>query len=242
MFVAVLVVISVRLRSVGVEDARQAAVTIALDFVQPKMTLGLGSGRAVFALAEALGSFDYAGSITAVCGSPETERRAAQAGLAVVSLDDVTTVDLVIDGADEVDPELDLIKGGGAALLREKLLIRAADQVIIICEAPKQVERLGDSRLLPVEVVPYGWTWTRDRILRLTSSAQLRRHDDLSPVVTAESDYLLDVTMAEGDIAEFAHALTDTLGVVEHGLFIGDADVVLIGNEDGTVDRRLRRS
>lgn len=222
------------------EDARRAAVKAALAYVRPEMTLGLGSGRAVFALAQALGGFDYAGSITTVCGSPETERRASEAGLTVRGLDDVTRVDLVIDGADEVDPDLALIKGGGAALLREKLLIRAADQVVIICEAHKLVQRLGDTRRLPVEVVPYGWTWTRERVLRLTSSAELRRHEDGSPVLTAESDYLLDVAVADGDIAEFAHALTAALGVVEHGLFLGDADVVLVGNEDGTVDQRLR--
>lgn len=216
------------------EDARLAAVKAALEYIEPNMTVGLGSGRAVFALADAIGERFADAEITVVGASPDTEQRAADAGLKLAMLDDLGRIDIVLDGADEVDGQLGLIKGGGAALLREKMLCHAADRTVIFCQARKQVERLGDTRSLPVEIVTFGWTWTRRRILEFAPAAELRRNDDGSPVVTAESDYLLDVTIPEGDIREFAHALTDTLGVVEHGLFLDEAEVVILGDEDGT--------
>ncbi len=218
------------------EDARQAAVKGALAYVEPGMTLGLGSGRAVFALARAIGAREDAATFTVVGASPDTEAHAHQAGLKVISLADADQIDIALDGADEVDDSLGLIKGGGAALLREKLLSHAADRTVIFCQASKRVTRLGATRPLPVEIVPYGWPWTCARVLDLSSSARLRRTEEGDPVLTAEQDYLLDVEVPPGDLADFAHALTDTLGVVEHGLFLEEADIVVLGHEDGSTE------
>lgn len=237
-------------------EARAAAVAAALRHVEPGMTIGLGSGRAVFALADALagartGPGDRPGSgaglgpgarppLRVTVASPVTEARARAAGLEVVALDDAGRLDLAIDGADEVDPRLDVLKGGGAALLREKLVMACADRVLIVAERRKYVERLGSMHPLPVEVVRFGWATTRRRLLDLVPDATLRRGDGGQPVVTEEGHYLLDCPIPAGDLADLAAALKSTLGVVDHGLFLGAATQALLGNDDGTVTT-LRR-
>ena len=217
-------------------QARAAAVAAAHHHVEPGMTIGLGSGRAVFALTDALA--DAAGGkppVRVVVASQVTEARARAAGLEVVGLDDVGRMDLSIDGADEVDPLLDLLKGGGAALLREKLVMACADRVLIVAERRKYVERLGTLHRLPVEVVRFGWVTTRLRLLDLVPDATLRRQPGGEPVVTDEGHYLLDCPIPAGDLAALAAALKATLGVVDHGLFLGAATEALLGNDDGTV-------
>jgi ribose 5-phosphate isomerase A len=220
----------------GDVQARAAAVAAARHHVQPGMTIGLGSGRAVFALADALaGATSGKPPVRAVVASPATEARARAAGLEVVGIDDVGRLDLAIDGADEIDPRLDLLKGGGAALLREKLVMACADRVLIVVERRKYVERLGTLHRLPVEVVRFGWVTTRRRLLDLVPDATLRREDDGEPVVTDEGHYLLDCPIPPGDLADLGAAIKSTLGVVEHGLFLGVTTEALLGNDDGTV-------
>jgi ribose 5-phosphate isomerase A len=158
----------------------------------------------------------------------------------LVTLDDDLTLDLAVDGADEVDPDLALLKGGGGALLREKLVLAAARFVVIVAEAPKLVDRLGTTRALPVEVVRFAWPTTRRRLLGLLPTATLRRAPDTTPVVTDEGHHLLDCQLPDGDLAALAAAVKSTLGVVEHGLFPDQADEVLLGQPDGSV-RVLRR-
>lgn len=217
-------------------QARAAAVAAARHYVEPGMTIGLGSGRAVFALTDALADARPGKPrVRAVVASAATEARARAAGLEVVGLDDVGRLDLSIDGADEVDPRLDLLKGGGAALLREKLVMACADRVLIVAEQRKYVERLGSMHRLPVEVVRFGWATTRRRLLDLVPEATLRRQPAGEPVVTDEGHYLLDCPIPGGDLAAFAAAVKSTLGVVEHGLFLGVATEALLGNDDGTV-------
>ncbi len=217
-------------------QARAAAVAVARHHVEPGMTIGLGSGRAVFALADALADAQPGKPpVRVVVASPVTEARARAAGLEVVGLDDAGRLDLSIDGADEVDPRLDLLKGGGAALLREKLVMACADRVVIVAERVKYVERLGTRHPLPVEVVRFGWVTTRRRLLGLVPDATLRRQPGGEPVVTDEGHYLLDCPIPAGDIAALAVALKSTLGVVEHGLFLGAATEAILGNDDGTV-------
>jgi ribose 5-phosphate isomerase A len=217
-------------------QARAAAVGAARRHVKPGMTIGLGSGRAVFALADALaGAQPGKPPVRVVVASAVTEARARAAGLEVIGLDDVGRLDLSIDGADEVDPRLDLLKGGGAALLREKLVMACADRVLIVAERRKYVERLGTLHRLPVEVVRFGWGTTRKRVLELVPDATLRRQPGGEPVVTDEGHYLLDCPIPAGDLAALAAALKLTLGVVEHGLFLGAASEALLGNDDGTV-------
>ena len=134
-------------------------------------------------------------------------------------------------------PDLALIKGGGAALLREKLVICAAERFLVIAEARKRVEHLGQTFRLPVEVVRFGWHDTRRRLLSLVPSAELRTDDGGAPVVTDEGHHLLDCAMpVDRDPAELGAAIKATVGVVEHGLFLGLADEALLGRDDGGVD------
>jgi ribose 5-phosphate isomerase A len=223
------------------DPARAAAVAAARTRVQAGMTIGLGSGRAVFALVEALAStWRGPSGLRAVTASSATEARARAAGIETVALDGELVLDLVIDGADEVDRALGLIKGGGSALLREKLVMAAARRVLIVAEASKFVERLGTIHPLPVEVVRFAWPSTRHRLLELVPAAELRVAADGAPVVTDEGHYLLDCAVPNGDLAALGAAVKATLGVVEHGLFLGMADEVLLGRTDGSV-RILRR-
>jgi ribose 5-phosphate isomerase A len=223
------------------DPARAAAVAAARTRVQPGMTIGLGSGRAVFALVEALASkWRGPSRLRAVTASSATEAKARAAGIETVELDGELELDLAIDGADEVDRHLGLIKGGGSALLREKLVMAAARRVLIVAEAAKLVDRLGTIHPLPVEVVRFAWPTTRRRLLELVPSAELRVDADGAPVVTDERHYLLDCAVPGGDPAALGDAVKATLGVVEHGLFLDMADEVLLGRADGSV-RLLRR-
>jgi ribose 5-phosphate isomerase A len=176
--------------------------------------------------------------VRAAAASTRTEELLRDAGIPLVEPDGSLRLELAIDGADEVGPQLGLIKGGGAALLREKLLVSAAERFVVVCEQPKRVERLGQTRGLPVEVVRFAWRDTRRRLLELLPGAELRTLDDGSAVVTDEGHYLLDCGLpVSGDLAELAAAVKGTVGVVEHGLFLGLASLALVGGADGSVER-----
>jgi ribose 5-phosphate isomerase A len=221
------------------DPARAAAVAAARPRVEPGMTIGLGSGRAVFALIDLLGAtWTASRPLRAVAASSRTEARARAAGIDLLPLDDLDPgrpLDLAVDGADEVDPALRLLKGGGGALLREKLVIAAARHVLIVAESPKLVTRLGTTKALPVEVVRFGWPTTRHRLLDLLPSATLRPTEDGSPFVTDEGHHLLDCTLPGTGLERLAPALKSTLGVVDHGLFLTEADEVLLGDAAGQV-------
>jgi ribose 5-phosphate isomerase A len=214
--------------------ARAPAAAAAAELVEDGMTIGLGSGRAVWAVLELLRGRD----VRAAAASAHTEELLREAGLEIVAIDGAVRLALAIDGADEIDPQLGLIKGGGAALLREKLLVCAAERFVVVCERSKCVERLGQTRSLPVEVVRFAWGDTRRRLLSLVPSAELRRGDRGEPIVTDEGHYLLECELPQsGDLAELGAAIKATVGVVEHGLFIGMTSLALVGNDGGTVDR-----
>jgi ribose 5-phosphate isomerase A len=215
------------------DPARSAAAAAARTRVEPGMTIGLGSGRAVFALVDLLAATWRGTPLRAVAASARTEARARAAGIKLVDLDG--DLALAIDGADEVDPRRALLKGGGGAMLREKLVLAAARRVVIVVEAPKLVDRLGATHTLPVEVVRFAWPTTRRRLLDLVGSATLRGSGAGTPVVTDEGHHILDCVLPEGDPAVLATAIKATLGVVEHGLFLDPPDEVLVGHPDGTV-------
>jgi ribose 5-phosphate isomerase A len=218
------------------DPARAAAVEAVRGRVEPGMTVGLGSGRAVFALIDLLAAGrSSARPLRAVVASSRTEARARAAGIELVTLDGDLTLDLAVDGADEVDHHLGLLKGGGGALLREKLVLAAARRVVIVAEAAKLVDRLGTTKALPVEVVRFAWPATRRRLLDLVPSATLRAAPDGTPFVTDEGHHLLDCAVPDGDLNTLATALKTILGVVEHGLFLTQADEVLLGHPDGRV-------
>ena len=225
------------------DAARAAAARAAADLVEPDSAIGLGSGRAVWAVTAILGERrEQLGSLRVVVASSRTDEVAREAGLDVVELDGSVRLALAIDGADEVDPQLGLLKGGGGALLREKIVIHTADRFAVVAEMAKQVERLGSTRGIPVEVVRFGWRATRARLLELLDSAELPRAEDGEPYVTDEGNYILDCgARADGAMTDLAVSVKALPGVVEHGLFLTEADVALLGRPDGTVER-LERS
>jgi ribose 5-phosphate isomerase A len=217
----------------SVSAAREAAAEAAAQLVEPGMTIGLGSGRAVWAVVERLPR-----GTRAVVASELTRERALTAGIEVVELDGSFELDLALDGADEVDGSLGLIKGGGGALLREKIVISAARRFVVVAEASKKVERLGEHFRLPVEVVRFGWRDTRRRLSSLLPSSELRIEDGSEPFVTDEGHYILDAPIPpETDPAALANALLRVPGVVDHGLFLDMAELALLGHPDGTVER-----
>src|ERR671923_1971260 len=151
--------------------ARAAAAAAAVQLVEPGMTIGLGSGRAVWKVVELLGARE---GVRAAMASERTAELARTAGIELVELDGSVELDLALDGADELDAELRLIKGGGGALLREKIVISAARRFVVVAETPKRVERLGEHFRLPVEVVRFAWRDTRRRLARLLPDSELR--------------------------------------------------------------------
>jgi ribose 5-phosphate isomerase A len=224
------------------DAARAAAARAAAELVEPDTAIGLGSGRAVWAVTEILGERrDELGNLRVVVASSRTDELARGAGLDLVELDGSLRLALAIDGADEIDPDLGLLKGGGGALLREKIVVAAAERFVVVAETSKRVDRLGTTRGIPVEVVRFGWRETCARLLARVESAELRRGDDGEPYVTDEGHYILDcVPGATGDIAELAASVKAMAGVVEHGLFLTEADEVLLGRPDGGVERLTR--
>jgi ribose 5-phosphate isomerase A len=200
------------------------------------MTIGLGSGRAVWATIARLPA-----GTRAVVASERTREVASEAGIEILELDGTFELDLAIDGADEIDPALGLIKGGGGALLREKIVISAARRFVVVAEASKKVSRLGEGFRLPVEVVRFGWKDTRRRLAPLLPDAELRLADAGEPYLTDESHHILDAPIPAGaDLPNLAIALSLIPGVVEHGLFLDMADLALLGTEDGGVERLER--
>jgi ribose 5-phosphate isomerase A len=222
-------------RSVSAE--REAAAEAAARLVEPGMTIGLGSGRAVWAVVERLPV-----GTRAVVASELTRSHAARARLDVLELDGTFELDLALDGADEVDGSLGLIKGGGGALLREKIVISAARRFVVVAEASKKVDRLGERFRLPVEVVRFGWRDTRRRLGHLLPETELRSTEDGSdPFVTDEGHYILDAPIPAGtDTTALADSLLRVAGVVDHGLFLDMAELAVLGHPDGTVERLER--
>jgi ribose 5-phosphate isomerase A len=220
------------------DAARSAAAAAGLERIGEGMTIGLGSGRAVWKLIElARERWPEGPPVRAVFASDRTAELGREAGIEAVELDGATHLDVAIDGADEIDPALGLIKGGGAALLREKLVVAAAGRFVVVAETAKRVGRLGEGFRLPVEIVRFAWPDTRRRVLALVPEADLRTGDGGDPLVTDEGHHLLDCVLpAEGDLAALGEALKATVGVVEHGLFLGMADEALLGRPDGGVD------
>jgi ribose 5-phosphate isomerase A len=216
--------------------ARTAAASAALELIEPGMTIGLGSGRAVWTLIEAIGGRWVKPPVKAVVASRATYALAQLGRLEVAQLDGETHPDLAIDGADEIDPELRLLKGGGGALLREKIVISAARRFVVVAEVDKRVERLGTRFTLPVEVVRFGWRDTQRRLSEHLPESRLRMEGG-DAYLTDENHFILDCTLPDdADPEALDHEIKQIPGVVEHGLFIGMAERALLGRPDGQVD------
>jgi len=225
---------------------RQAAAG-ALDFVRPGMRVGLGTGSTAAHFVELLAERVRGGlGVVAVPTSEATRAQAARLGIPLTTLDEMPELDLTIDGADEVAPDLSLIKGGGGALLREKIVAAASARMVVIADQSKWVATLGRFPL-PVEVVPFGVAATRRAVEAAAAEAdapgpaQLRRGKDGHPFVTDSGHFILDAALQRIPRPEvLAAKLAAIPGVVEHGLFIGLARAAIIAGPDGVdvVERR----
>jgi ribose 5-phosphate isomerase A len=209
----------------------------AAAIVENGMTLGLGSGSTAEAVIRALGARVAAGlRVTGVATSARTERVAKEVGIPLVPFDDVTGLDLGIDGADEIDPRVDVVKGRGGALLYEKLIALACDRYLIVAASEKLVPQLGTKMPLPIEIIPFGWKQTLVRLNAAGYQATLRCADDSAPFVSDGGHYILDtITGPIGDAHQLADTLKGISGVVEHGLFAGFADLAMVVDPDGHV-------
>ncbi|MFD0909145.1 ribose-5-phosphate isomerase RpiA [Ruegeria arenilitoris] len=229
-----------------IDRAKSVAAYRAAEMVEEGMRVGLGTGSTAAWLVRRLGERvrDEDLRIKGVPTSTATAQLAREVGIEVVSLDQAGWLDVTIDGADEFDGELNLIKGGGAALLQEKIVATASDQMIVIADAGKEVEALG-AFPLPVEVIPFGWQTTRTLIEELLdtmdvlgTSATLRMNNE-APTVTDEGNHILDLHLQRiGNPRQLALVLNQIPGVVENGLFIDICDKVVIGHGDGRVELR----
>jgi len=218
---------------------KRLAAEKALEFVRPGMKLGLGTGSTAALFVETLGAAVKAGlTIVGVPTSEATRAQAERLGVPLTTLDETPELDLTIDGADELDGELNLIKGGGGALLREKIVAASSRRMIVIADASKRVKTLG-AFPLPVEVAPFGLGSTRIRLaaackaLGLSGAITLRQREG-KVFVTDGGHFLLDCAFgAIGDPARLAATLSALPGVVDHGLFIGLASSAILAGADG---------
>ena len=229
-----------------IDKAKFVASKRAVDYVESGMKVGLGTGSTAAWMVKCLGEMvrDDGLKITGVATSTATAELAKSVGIPIVTLDEARWLDLTIDGADEYDANLSLIKGGGAALLMEKIVATASDQMIVIADLSKQVESLG-AFPLPLEVIPFGWQVTKALVeetlvnldvLGRTSSLRMNGEE---PLRTDQGNYILDLHLRRiGNARQLSLVLNQIPGVVENGLFIDICDVVVIGNGDGSVEVR----
>ncbi|WP_435259393.1 ribose-5-phosphate isomerase RpiA [Thioclava sp. FR2] len=226
-----------------IDKAKFLAAKRATDFVEDGMKLGLGTGSTaawmVRCLAERIREEDL--RVVGVPTSSRTAELARHLGVPITTLDEAKWLDMTIDGADEFDPNLNLIKGGGAALLKEKIVATASDQMIVIADAAKSVSQLG-AFPLPIEVIPFGWQTTKALVEETLVSLDVMNRDvtlrmnGQKPLLTDESNYILDLHLKRiSNPRQLALVLNQIPGVVENGLFIDICDVVVIGHADGRV-------
>ena len=225
-------------------ELKRAAAAAALECIASGTVIGLGTGSTVRPLLELLAGRLADGSlrdITAVPTSEDTATRCRALGIRLTSLDEHPRLALAIDGADEVGPRLDLIKGLGGALLREKLVALAARRFIVIADASKRVRKLGTRAPVPVEVVPFGWTVHLAFFESLGAQPGLRRGADGEPYRTDGGNFIVDCRFPRGiaDPRALARKLATRTGIVEDGLFLGLADTAYIADPKGV--RKLSR-
>lgn len=227
-----------------IDKAKFAAAKRACDYVQDGMKVGLGTGSTAAWMVRCLADrVEKEGlNIQGVPTSTRTAALASDLGIDVISLDEAKWLDITIDGADEFDRDLNLIKGGGGALLQEKIVATASDQMIVIADVGKQVECLG-AFPLPVEIIPFGWQTTKALLEELLVSldvmgrkTSLRMNGD-APYVTDEGNHILDLHLNRiANARQLAMAVNQVPGVVENGLFIDICDVVVLGYGDGKIE------
>lgn len=219
------------------------AAEAALEWVRSGMTLGLGTGRAAAAFVEALGARVADGlEVTGVPTSEATADLATRLEIPLARLEDVGTLDITFDGADEVDDQLDLIKGYGGAMVREKIVAASSNQLIILVGPEKLVSSLGQRGRLPIEVLPFGEAVVRRELKQLGLDAERRLDDHSKTLVTDNGNWILDAKLQTPlDASALESAITAIPGVLGTGFFVGMADAVLIGSGRDVEIRRAER-
>jgi ribose 5-phosphate isomerase A len=227
------------------DDLKRLAGETAAQQVHSGMVVGLGFGSTAIHALRAIGAKIQSGELQDVLAIPTAEsiaRDAISAGIPLTTLEDNPDIDITIDGADEVDPVLNLIKGGGGALLREKIVAQASAHFVIVVDENKMSDNLGTQFRLPVEVIPFGWG-SQARFLE-TLGARVDRREDAedTPFLTDSGNYILDCDFgAIGDPGKLGRLLENRAGIVEHGLFLDLADEVVVGGLDGIRTHRREK-
>ncbi len=221
------------------DQEKQAAARVAAELVEAGQIVGLGSGSTAAHFVRFLAERIRQGlKIVGIPTSQATKELAAQLGIPLTTLEAHPEIDIDIDGADEIDPQLNLIKGGGGAFLREKIVASVSRRFVVIGDSAKQVARLGRFPL-PVEAIPFAQTLIAHQVQMLGAKVALRRSVDGNAYVTDEGHHILDCTFGEiADAPALAQKLRAIPGVVEHGLFIGMAEMALLGRDGDVIQVR----
>jgi ribose 5-phosphate isomerase A len=220
-----------------VQLKRQAAERAVEEWVESGMVLGLGHGSTAIWAVRRIAELLRGGQLRDILGVPcsiQVEEEARRLGIPLTTLDEHPVIDLTIDGADEVDPNLDLIKGGGGALLREKIVAQASRREIIVVDESKLSPALGTHWAVPVEVVPFGWRSQAAYLESLGAGLTMRQNDDGTPFKTDQGNLILDCDF--GPLAQpgqLATRLQERAGIVEHGLFLGLTTGVVVASVEG---------
>ncbi|KAJ6839480.1 putative ribose-5-phosphate isomerase 1 [Iris pallida] len=229
------------------DDLKRVAAHRAVELVESGMVLGLGTGSTAIHALDRIADLLRRGTLTNIVGVPTSKKTEAQAlalGIPLVDLNSHPSIDLSIDGADEVDPHLNLVKGRGGSLLREKMIEGASKRFVVIVDDSKLVPRLGGSGLaVPVEIIPFGWEYTLGKLKKLFDGvtgfdAKLRmsKVGDVEIDVTDNLNYIVDLYFENGielDLGSISDDILRITGVVEHGMFLGMATEVIIAGKDG---------
>src|SRR5580700_2403820 len=221
------------------DQEKEAAARASLQFIKDGQVVGLGTGSTAAYFIQLLGEQVKNGlRIRGIPSSDRSRDQAAGLGIPLTTLDECQTIDVTVDGADEVDPQLRLIKGGGGALLREKIVASATKRLVIVADASKKVPVLGKFAL-PVEVIKFAQALVVKEIEALGAEVRLRLRTDGKPFLTDENNHILDCKFGQiPDADGLARQLSDMPGVVEHGLFVGMASVVLFARGSEIVELR----
>jgi ribose 5-phosphate isomerase A len=223
--------------NVDISQLKQQAAERAVEFVESGMIVGLGHGSTAIFAVRRIAQLLREGQLQDILGVPcslQVEENAQRLGISLTTLDEHPVVDLTIDGADEVDPGLNVIKGGGGALLREKMVAQASRREIIVVDESKLSPALGTRWPVPVEVVPFSWHAQAAYLKSLSARPVLRRNSDGSPFKTDQGNLILDCHFGPiQDPAQLAARLSERAGIVEHGLFLGLATDVIVAGAQG---------
>lgn len=220
------------------DSLKRAAAERAVEFVEDGMVVGLGTGSTARHVVDVIAERRERGELRAIVGIPtsvSTRDHARARGVPVTDFEEISSCDLTIDGADEIGPGLDLIKGLGGALLWEKIVACASDRLVIVADESKLVDRLGEKAPVPVEVVAFGWTLQERFLEELGGVARLRRGDDGQPFVTDGGNYVIDCRYDGGidDARLLEAALRERVGIVESGLFLRMASRAVVAGPSG---------